>query len=248
MTTMPIGIEASHLAFDALFTADDRLPDSLAAGRRALAASLHNRGVELSFSDDWHGLEAVNSRNRNSWFELLPRPATAPAFWLAARDARGEVVGTQGAVFLDCAVSSFGQRLGDLSAFHDPGTQPPADREWCFCASDAAFDTVGRVAFVVAGWVRPDWRGKGLFHPMAALMRIACWHRWDVSWWAGLVDPETIPVWNARGSGKRRLEPRPTILYHQNGVGRLPLHLLRFSRPAVILDAGRVAGKEVWAA
>ncbi|MBP2291060.1 hypothetical protein [Azospirillum rugosum] len=210
------------------------------AARDALMRKLAARGVSLAVCDDWSELQRLNETNRNSWFELLPRPSSSPAFWIAATDATGEVVATQGVVLLDCSKVSFGERLGDLTAFHDAGRAPVG--EWCFCASEAAFDTTGRVAFVVAGWVRPDWRGKGLFHPMAALMRLAAWARWDVHWWAGLVDPETVPVWNAKGAGRRRLEPRPTIMYQQNGVGRLPLHLLRFSRPAMVSEAAQMTG------
>ncbi|CAO3445680.1 hypothetical protein [Azospirillum argentinense] len=232
-------MSAKSVPVESVFDARDDARQII-SGSNALIEKIKARGVVISVSDDWSGIQDINERSRNSWFELLPRPASAPSFWLAATDATGDVVATQGAVLLDCMNTSFGERLGDLTAFHDEGRAPAG--EWCFCASEAAFDTRGRVAFVVAGWVRPDWRGKGLFHPMASLMRLASWARWDVHWWAGLVDPETTSVWNAKGAGRRRLEPRPTILYHQNGVGRLPLHLLRFSRPAMVSDVAQMLG------
>ncbi len=229
---------SEHQPLAGLPVAFGRHHPDLGAAWAALRATLAAQGLTAFVSDQWSGLEAVNARNRDSWFELLPRPASVPCFWIGATDADGAVVATQGAVLLDCAGPSFGDRLADLSAFHDPGTAPAGD--WCFCGSEAAHDTHGWVAFVVAGWVRPDWRGRGLFHPMAALARLLAWSRWDVHWWCGLVDPETVPVWCSRGAGRRRLEPRPTILYRQQGVGRLPLRLLRFSRPALVLDLGLV--------
>ncbi|TWA76874.1 hypothetical protein FBZ83_11715 [Azospirillum brasilense] len=209
------------------------LTPELDAARGRLCGELVARGVTPILCESWPDLQALNARHRDSWFPLLPKPASAPAFWVGAADAGGDIIATQGAVFLDCAASSFGERLADLSAFHD-GTPP--EGEWSFCASEAAHDARGRVAFVVAGWVRPDWRGRGLFHPMAFLARLLAWERWGVNWWCGLVDPETVPIWNGRGAGRRRLEPRPTILYEQKDAGRLPLHLLRFSRPGVVLD------------
>ncbi|MBP2303291.1 hypothetical protein [Azospirillum picis] len=212
------------------------LPACVPHAFAALQNRLESKGVRLFLSSDWGGLERVNARNVNAWFPLLPHPHSAPAHWIGAVDSSGDIVATQGAILLDCTAKSFGERLGDLSAFHDLGTAPPD--EWCFCASEAAFDTRGRTAFVTSGWVAPHWRGRGLFHPMATLMRLACLSLWDVHWWAGLVEEETVPVWNAAGAGRRRLEPRPTILYQQSGVARCPLHLLRFSRAGVLLDAG----------
>ncbi|WP_143271956.1 hypothetical protein [Azospirillum brasilense] len=88
----------------------------------------------------------------------------------------------------------------------------------------------------MAGWTRPDWRGVGLFHRLGELVRLIALARWNLKWVVGLVDPETVPVWSGQGGGRRRLEERPGILYHQSGVGRLPLHLMRWSRAAVALE------------
>ena len=217
------------------------MPASISDAAVALAGRIEAKGLSLRLSDSWQELQDVNERNANSWFPLLPRPTGSTAHWIAAHDADGQIVATQGAVLLDCSSTSFGERLADLTAFHAPNTAPAG--EWCFCASDPSFETRGQVAFVVAGWIHPGWRGHGLFHPMAALMRYICWMRWEVNWWAGLVDPETVPVWQVAGAGRRRLDPRPTILYHQTGVGRLPLHLLRFSRAGVTLDAATVLAR-----
>ncbi|QCO10264.1 hypothetical protein D9623_16295 [Azospirillum brasilense] len=50
----------------------------------------------------------------------------------------------------------------------------------------------------------------------------------------GPVDPETVPVRSGRGGGRRRLEQRPSILYHRSGVRRLPLHFMRSGRAALL--------------
>ncbi|MBP2311874.1 hypothetical protein [Azospirillum soli] len=212
------------------------LVPALAAARDRLCAAAVARGVTLVVVEDWAELERLNLRHRAEWFPLLPKPASAPSFWLAAVDEEGDVVGTHGVVLLDCSAASLGDRLADLSAFHDPGHAP--EDEWAFVASEAAHDTTGTVAWIVAGWTRPDWRGKGLFHDLGAAARLVAMARWSPKWVVGLVDPETVPVWSGRGAGRRRLEPRPCILYHQAGVGRLPLHFMRWSRAAVLLDLG----------
>ncbi|AIB13564.1 hypothetical protein ABAZ39_16620 (plasmid) [Azospirillum argentinense] len=209
------------------------LVPALGAARDRLCGELVARGVTPILCESWPDLQALNTRHRESWFPMLPKPASAPAFWLGLVDGEGEVVATHAVVLLDCTASSFGARLADLSAFHDG--MPPAD-EWCFAPSEVAYDTRGAVAWIVAGWTRPDWRGAGLFHRLGALVRLAALARWNPKWVVGLVDPETVPVWSGRGGGRRRLEERPGVLYHQNGVGRLPLHFMRWCRPGVLLD------------
>lgn len=207
---------------------------TLSAARDALCADSISKGVTLIMSDDWAELEALNGRHRDGWFPLLPRPADASAFWIGAADADGEIVATHGVVLLDCVGTSIGERISDLSAFHAYGAAPVG--EWAFCASGPALETSGTVAWIVAGWNRPDWRGRGLFHLLGAVARLVAMDRWSPRWMVGLVDPETVPVWSRRCAGRALLEPRPAVLYHQDGVGRLPLHFMRWSREAIILD------------
>lgn len=214
----------------------------LRAARDALCAAGLAVGVTLVLVEEWEALAELNARHRGDWFPLLPRPAAAPSFWVAAVDADGEFVATHGVVLLDCSSASFGARVGDLTAFHDPGAAP--SEEFGFCASPAAHETSGAVAWIVAGWNRPDWRGRGLFHLLGAVARLVAVDRWSPRWVVGLVDPETVPVWVRRCAGRALLEPLPAVLYQQAGVGRLPLHFMRWSRPAVLLDLQEAARKD----
>ncbi len=206
----------------------------LETARDRLNAAAAAKGVTLFVSDDWPTLAALNERHRAGWYSLLPKPASAPCFWVGAVDAAGEVAVTHGVVLVDCTARSFGERVTDLSLFHDAG-QAPAE-EWAFCASGAALETRGAVAWIVAGWNRPDWRGRGLFHLLGAVARLVAWQRYRPRWVIGLVDPETVPVWAGRCTGWALLERRASILYHQQGIGRLPLHFMRWGRSAVLLD------------
>ena len=219
------------------------LAPALGAARDRLCRDLVARGVTPVLCESWEALQGLNAFHQGNWFPLLPKPSSVPAFWLGLVDGEGEVIATHAAVLIDCTASSFGARLADLSALHDPG-DAPAD-EWAFVASEAAHDTRGSVAWIVAGWTRPDWRGAGLFHRLGALVRLVALARWNQKWVVGLVDPETVPVWSGRGGGRRRLEDRPGILYHQNGVGRLPRPHMRWSRHAVYMDLG-ICGGPFW--
>lgn len=200
--------------------------------RDRLCATALDKGASLFVFDDWEALAALNEQHRDSWFELLPKPTSAPCFWIGALDVSGEVVATHGVVFLDCSVASFGERIADLSAFHDPG-EAPAD-EWAFCPSSIAHGTRGPVAWTMAGWNRPDWRGRGLFHLVGAAARLMGVEKYRPRWVAGVIDPETVPLWVGRGT----VDPRAAVLYHQHGLGRLPLHFMRWNRAAVLRDLG----------
>lgn len=212
------------------------LAPALGASRDRLCAEMIARGVTPILCESWEALQGLNLQHRESWFPLLPKPASVPAFWLGLVDGEGEVIATHGVVLVDCTAASFGARLADLSALHDPG-DAPAD-EWAFVASEAAHDTRGSVAWIVAGWNRPDYRGAGLFHRLGALARLVALSRWNPKWVVGLVDPETVPVWAGRCAGRALLESRPGVLYEQRGAGRLPLHVMRWSRSGVLLDLG----------
>ncbi|WP_148294182.1 hypothetical protein [Azospirillum sp. B506] len=214
----------------------------LRAARDALCAAGLAVGVTLVLVEEWEALAQLNAWHRGDWFPLLPRPAAAPSFWVAAVDADGEFVATHGVVLLDCSTASFGARVGDLTAFHDPGAAP--SEEFGFCASPAAHETRGAVAWIVAGWNRPDWRGRGLFHLLGAVARLVALDRWSPRWVVGLVDPETVPVWVRRCAGRALLELLPAVLYQQAGVGRLQLHFMRWSRPAMLLDLQDAARKD----
>lgn len=218
------------------------LADVMAAARDRLCADALALGFTLVASDCWEDLAALNERHRADWFPLLPKPAGAPAFWIGAVDREGEVAGTHGAILVDCSAESFGARLESLSLFHgEPRAGADADAgadagEWCFAGSEVAHATTGAVCWIVAGWNRPDCRGLGLFHLLARVARLVALHRWRPSWVVGLVSPEAVSVWSGRSAGRRTLEPRPTILYRQPDVGRLPLRLLRMSRAALVAD------------
>ncbi|WP_454016976.1 hypothetical protein [Azospirillum sp. Marseille-Q6669] len=111
------------------------LAPALGAARDRLCAELVTRGVTPILCDSWPDMQALNAQHRDSWFPLLPKPSSAPAFWLGLVDGAGEVVATHAVVLLDCTAFSFGAPLADLSALHDPGSAP-AD-EWAFVASKA---------------------------------------------------------------------------------------------------------------
>lgn len=214
----------------------------LRAARDAMCAAALAQGLTLIVSDSWRDLEEVNRRNLASWVPILHRAASLPAFWVGAVDTagNGDVVAVQAGLLVDCRERSFAERLADLSLFYDDPADAPAG-ESCFVGDGPAHETFGPVCWIAAGWNRPDWRGRGLFHLVGRAVRLVSWARWSPSWWCGVVTPDVVPAWATERAGPRHLDRRPTILYQQAGVERPPLRFLRLSRGGVQQDLGRIA-------
>ncbi|WP_207458674.1 hypothetical protein [Azospirillum sp. SYSU D00513] len=214
--------------------------EDLMTARDGLCAGLRALDLAPFVSTDWGALERLNAQHRDSWFELLPRPASAACLWAGVTDSAGDVVAVQASILLDCAGRSYGARLEDLTSFYD--APAPADA-WCFSASPEAREARGRVAMMSSGWVRPDLRGgnRDLFHQLGRLNRLAVLTRWCPDWLVALIDPPVSRLWTVRAVGERHLDRHPTVLFHQPGEGRLRLHVLRFRPEAVAADLQRRA-------
>ncbi|CAO3446573.1 hypothetical protein [Azospirillum argentinense] len=222
---------------DSLSMGSGPLSTLLSDARDRLCADALAAGVRLVISEAWQGLEQVNRANLSSWLPIMHQPNGSASFWIGAVDARGDVVGTQAGVLLDCSTHSFGDKLSDLTFFYaDPTEAAPGER--CFCASNPAFETRGKVCYITAGWTHPRMRGMGLFHLIGRVVRILALAWWTPKWWVGMVAPETAPQWTEAKAGRRLLEARPTILYQHPSAGYdyPPLRLLRFCRAGVVLD------------
>ncbi|MBP2302498.1 hypothetical protein J2850_005237 [Azospirillum picis] len=218
--------------------------DGISSMRASLTAVAAKHQLRPVISDDWYALKNLNARHRDAWFELLPKPAEAPCFWVGLVTAAGQVVAVQASILLDCRTRTYAARLTDLTAFYDAGTAP-ADA-YCFAASPEARETCGAVAMMSSGWVHPDWRGgnRDLFHLSGRFNRLEAIDRWQPDHLAALVETNVSRIWTERAVGERHLDRHPTIMFHQPGAGRLTLHLMRFQPAAVIADLQRRASSQ----
>lgn len=219
------------------------VPPDLEVARYALCALSRAQGLTAFVSADWSDLEALNAQHRDSWFELLPRPASAPCLWVGLEDAGGEVVAAQAAILLDCTGKSYGARLEAMTVFYDDPAAAEASGAWCFSASPEARESRGQVAMMSSGWVHPDWRGghRDLFHHSGRLNRLAVLARWKPDWLVALVESNVSRIWTEKAVGQRHLDRHPTVLYHQPGEGRLKLHVMRFRPEEAAADLARRA-------
>ena len=220
----------------------------LRAARDTLCAAALARGITLIISEDWEDLEAVNAANRASWVPILHRAPSLPSFWVGGVDREGDMVVTQAGLLVDCAGvnRTFADRLSALDVLYDDPAREAPIEERCFGGGGSlAWETEGAVCWIIAGWVRPDYRGgrgnADLFHLVGRLVRLVSWLHWAPRYWCGVVMPETVPSWSEERAGRRHLSARPDILYIDSSTPRPPLRFLRICRAGALLDLRGVA-------
>jgi len=239
MTDTNVRILASHLPLASLDVPPDLIPS-----RDHLVDEAAHQGLSVTIDPSIENLIIFNSYIckliPDSWFPLLPTPQSAPAFWLNVRDKEGATVACYAGTFLNCSEKSWGEKIGDLTAFHDD--PEAAQEDWAFCASPLAFEARGRVGWLSAGWLAPRWRGRPRrFHLLGRMVRLVAETLWEPDCMGGLVDPDIAPVWRLRAAGPCTIEKRPGVLLNQKGVGRLPMHFCFYPGNAMkreLLDLG----------
>lgn len=213
----------------------------LASARDRLCEAAFAAGVRLMVNSDMTQLLEVNAAAvaAGSWEPLLPAAnatcrALTPgnAYWIQGVNGEGETVTVQAGLLFDCAERSIGQRFADLTVSYDhPATQAPED-EWCTVSSDVALGLHGQVVWTNAGWTRPDWRrGKrGLFATAQRANKLVGWTRWQPDAFISVVEPHILPSWSERNMGHSHIDAHPGIVYHQHGLGDIPMHFVLFTR------------------
>jgi len=151
------------------------------------------------------------------------------------------VVAVQAAALFDCTALSIGERFAGMTVFYDqPERDAPAE-EWCTCTSAAAHATKGRVVWTLAGWTRPDYRGRALFPLFQRVNKLVCWATWGpVDAFVSVCDPPIRPNWTEAKMGPRYMDAEPSITYRQQGLGELPMHFIAFSPAQFFGDLAHV--------
>ncbi|MGD9830000.1 MAG: hypothetical protein AB7E70_04470 [Hyphomicrobiaceae bacterium] len=164
---------------------------------------IRERGVSVTLTG-FDELVAVNRRNRASWAPILPifdpaRGGAAPEDGLAllGRDRDGSVVTAMAARHYLWPATSFAEEARNLRLFHKDPATGKLPGECCEVTSDGASLVSGRIAFVGAGWFRPDFRGRALSGVMSRLTRTCAYLRWRTDFSTCFV---AEPLFKARNS------------------------------------------------
>ncbi|NYZ15544.1 hypothetical protein HL658_23640 [Azospirillum sp. RWY-5-1] len=214
----------------------------IAAARDRLVAQAGAAGVTLHLDSNMWSLAAINDEAvaAGSWEPMLPacdprhrRLHPGNAAWLVGTGRDGAVVTAQAIVLYDCRDRSVGSIFQDLSALYD---QPPGDA-WCEVTSPLALSMRGRVAWALAGWTRPDHRGRALFPICHRATKLVGWLRWQPDAFIGFSDPDLAErVWNEGYMGTRLMDPVPGVTFNQPGLRALPMHFMAWTRAMFLGD------------
>jgi hypothetical protein len=224
-----------YLPSNLVIPADDHRSWLLVAAD-LLSAKAQQVGVTPLISNDFNELLLVNQRARaaGTWDAIIRtvdprfrRLDASNAFWVRGVAASGDVVSVQAAALFDCFDRSFGERFEDLSLFYDDAREAPAD-EVASCISPVANDTRGSVVWMLAGWTRPDYRGRGLLSLLNRVGKLHSWCRWRPDCFAGVAEPDIVPTWSTRKIGDRYMDPEPCIHWNMPENGRTILHFIRW--------------------
>ena len=228
-----------------------RLPDQITLDKgpvRLLAQFIlqadraaYERGVRLSLHQDFDLLRQVNEQSRSSWGKLVPifniehsdlDPANS--FWIAGRDAEGEIVATQAARFLPLWESSLADELTSLRLFYRAPEPHLASGERCEVLVPSAAAITGRVVFSGGGWYHPRCRGTGLSAILPRISRAYAHSRWETDYTVSMVEPVLTEKGVVRSYGYSKVEPM--IRFLGSFRGDLDLHLIWMATDEMLQD------------
>lgn len=164
---------------------------------------IRSRGVTVALRG-FEELVATNRANRSSWAPILPifDPVRGGATGdegaaLLGFDTAGEVVTAMAARLYAWPKSSFAKEAESLRLFYADPEREAQPGERCEVTSRGAGLVTGRVAFIGAGWFRPDFRGRGLSGVMSRLTRTCAYILWQTDFSTCFVNE---PLWKRRNS------------------------------------------------
>jgi hypothetical protein len=144
-----------------------------------------DREIELSLSNDFDELLAVNRCNRDSWDPLMPQfhPecfdfSQTPAFWIKGVDRFGKIIAARGYRRFDLPKTlTLHDALVNLALFYDdPNKAQPGER--LESAAAMPHHVSGSFAFSGALWIHPEARQLGLASLMWPIGRAVTYDLW----------------------------------------------------------------------
>ena len=142
-------------------------------------------GLTLSIERDAEALRALNAANRDSWHPLptMFDPAyhdldPKSFFWVAARNAQGEIIGTYAVRAYDWEETSLATELSARRMHYArPERDAPAGETWGTTVPEAA-EIGGRIACHGGLWLKPARRHAGLAPILCHVAHALAWTTW----------------------------------------------------------------------
>lgn len=168
-------------------------------------AEARKQGVHIGFASCGEMVEA-NAQNSNNWLPLIPLfdPSFGAlndenSFCILGWNAAGEIVTANAGRFYDWQATNLVEETKTLRLFYDDPERMKVAGERCEVTAAKATSITGRVAYVGAAWVRPDFRGRGLSETLPRFAKAYALTQWGPDWITSLMTEAT----HSRGFAER---------------------------------------------
>jgi hypothetical protein len=202
------------------------------------------RGLSLSLHSDFAALERINAANQQSWSAITPLfdhrcGGIGPenGFWIAGRNAAGEIVATQAARLYSWLGRTLESDLTSLELFYAEPMRQKQPSERCLVTAPCARNIQGRVVFSGSTWVRPDYRGQGLASILPRLSRAYAFTRWYSDITMSMVRRKLVEGGVVRAYGYTRVEY--SVHWLGSAKGDLELAVVWMDREELLNDMER---------
>jgi GNAT superfamily N-acetyltransferase len=160
-------------------------------------AEARKQGVHIGFASCAE-MVIANEQNRNNWLPLLPlfdpdcgALSDENSFCVLGWNAQGEVVTANAGRFYDWQTTNLVEEARSLRLFYDDPERMRVAGERCEVSAAMATCITGRVAYVGAAWVRPDFRGRGLSETLPRFAKAYALTQWRPRWITSLMTEAT---------------------------------------------------------
>ncbi|MGF6313163.1 hypothetical protein ABIB82_007194 [Bradyrhizobium sp. i1.8.4] len=156
-------------------------------------AAAAQKGIKLSLGVDFHEYISItlSTPTKGPTYPNF-RPDRSPikpgeGFWMVGVDKNNEVAVLQAVRLYDLSRTNFAEHLESLKTFYADPTKHAHPHDACTCRAASAKKMSGKVAYHGDGWVRRDYRGKGIARIMAGIAFGVSFAMWAPDFVCGMV-------------------------------------------------------------
>jgi GNAT superfamily N-acetyltransferase len=210
-------------------------------------AEARKQGVHIGFAS-CADMVAANERNRDNWLPLIPLfdpnfggLNDENSFCVLGWNAHGDVVTANAARFYDWQTTNLVEEARSLRLFYDDPERMKVAGERCEVTAAAATCIAGRVAYVGAAWVRPDFRGRGLSETLPRFAKAYALTQWGPRWITSLMTEATHRRGFAERFGYNYIDWE--VLWSNSRLGDLRCAVLWMDMPHLVADLTGYLGR-----
>ena len=199
-----------------------------------------SQGVHLSFAN-CADMVAANELNKINWLPLLPlfNPKFAAlnpenSFCILGRNGNGDVVSANAGRLYEWHQTDIVEEAQSLRLYYDDANRMKLPNESCTVTARLALQVSGRVAYVGAAWVHPNFRGRGLSETLPRIAKALAFTKWKPNWITSLMTEST----HSKGLAEKFAYNHADweVLWRNGPLGDLRCAILWMDMPHLVSD------------